>query len=70
MLEPTYKQHKILEIVKSEYKKPLNDSDKDIREYWELVRSGYLKGLVSFKSDWVFILTEKGEHYLEKSTGE
>jgi predicted transcriptional regulator len=45
-----------------------SDLDNDMDSYWKLVRSGYIKNLISMGRpdiDWKFILTEKGEKFLE-----
>lgn len=44
------------------------NSDNDMDSYWKLVRGGYLKNLASIGRrdiDWKFVLTDKGEKFLE-----
>lgn len=66
MAEPTKKQFDILYDVEEKESAEKLNSDKDIKQYWELVRMGYLQNLVSvgIMWDWKFVLTDKGKEYL------
>ena len=68
MTEPTYKQHKILEDVEAHDGVRMTGKEYNIELYWQLVRSGYLKNLVTLTGiyEWKFILTEEAEEYLAK----
>lgn len=57
-MEPTYKQHKILESIPEEGRE--FDNCDLTNDHWELVRGGYVNNLVSFSHDWTFKITEKG----------
>jgi hypothetical protein len=65
--EPTYRQHMILDqINKNDDSISKNDDDPNMKEYWVLVRSGYLKNLIPYIGPgWIFKLTEQAEEYLE-----
>jgi len=68
MKEPTKKQHDILYEVNENYSVQMINSNEKIDKYWELVRMGYLKNLVSLglMYDWKFVLSEEGEKYINQ----
>jgi hypothetical protein len=65
MREPTVSEDKILNEVYEKGTVFLNNSDVDIQKYWVLVRTGYLKNLVSFSHDWSFKLSGEGLEYVQ-----
>jgi putative NIF3 family GTP cyclohydrolase 1 type 2 len=66
-MEPTHSQYKILKNVKSKDRIELSSEHTNLDQHWELVRSGYLKHLLNLRTDnWIFVLTEEGESYLEE----
>ena len=65
MREPTVSEDKILNEVYEKGTVFLNNSDVDIQKYWILVRTGYLKNLVSFSHDWSFKLSDEGLEYVQ-----
>lgn len=67
--EPTHKQHKILQTINAMGCMYRTGKEHDIELYWELVRAGYLKNLVTLSGmyEWKFILTEIAEKYLADS---
>jgi len=71
MDEPTVRQYQVLLEIKEsgEYR---NSHSEDLKHFWELVRMGYLKNLVTFSDgyDWRFKLTDLARKYLKELEAE
>lgn len=69
MTEPTYKEHKKLDEINEDFEQTgRHGNEDDIDMLYSLVRKGYLRALVSMGAyNWVFILTQKADDYLEEA---
>jgi len=60
------RKFKILRGIERKGKVMMDSGDERIDDYWKLVRTDYIKSLVSFRKDWIFILTDKGREFLNE----
>lgn len=67
MREPTVRQHRLLVEVAEACGAFANSGDEETDKLQELCNLGLLKRMVTLagRKDWHFVMTEKGEEYLE-----